>query len=750
MRLSLLFAVPALVATLPAQHQVPVNGVPQRVDFAIAYDTARGTTLLFGGSHLSTYNSYDPSAFHGDTWLRDAGGWRYVRPPTSPAPRSAHTMAFDAARQRTVLYGGFVAVSGPPNSRTLVDETWEHDGTTWQLRPTAHHPPVSTYQRMVFDLARQRLVWCGYRNTSPTNSLETWEYDGVDWQQANPSGAGPIDVLGALAYAPARQRLVLCGLHSGSPTSSFETWEYDGASWQLVPTAHVPLQYPGSACTTATDTNGQILLQAIDFATGPQHVTWRYDGVDWQPVATAHQPTGWWQEQLVYDTARGRHVLYNGKATWEFDGVDWTLAESRLLPEQRGGAVALADPARGRILLYGGYRDGVGVTSELVAWSGPQWQPLPAAVSPPPRLSPVLAFDTRRDRIVMHGGGSQTDTWEYDGATWRQIVTATTPWPALTAMAYDPVRGRCVAYGADYNPPFTPSNTWFFDGTDWQLATTAHQPPPRHQPVLTYDATHDVVAMYGGAALGTLTVRTDTWWLQDGDWRQQNPQVRPPVAYAIGAGDAARGRFVVATGATLGTLAPGGWYEYDGQRWSPLPVADGPWIDYVSRYVMVDDPATGRLLTIGVWGDVWAYQPPPLATFAALGTGCANGPAPRLGAAPGSTPQLGGAFTVQITGLPAAPGALFVAYGFDFASFQGAALPQELGWLGLPGCFLWLAPSGLGAFVAHAGGSASHTLALPANVALAGTRFLLQALQLDASAPAGVGAPSNAGIATAY
>jgi hypothetical protein len=508
----------------------------------------------------------------------------------------------------------------------------------------------------------------------------------------------------------------------------------------------------------AGDAGGHVLLQGSVTQNQPAsqrlHSTFRYDGVDWQPVPTAHQPTGWYGGLLVQDGVQNHHVWYSGRATWEFDGVDWREVDARLLPEARFSPTVLADPARRRLLMFGGHREGIGATSDLLAWTGTQWQLVPTAATPPARREPVVAFDTHRDRVVMHGGATPavtyTDTWEFDGATWTQRVTANTPWPLPTAMAFDPVRARCIAYGGLANPPHAVSNTWSYDGEDWTQVATVHRAPPRNRPAFAYDTAHDAMVLYGGHGNATNAVHTDTWWLRDGDWQQQDPQVRPPAAYTIGGYDQTRGRLVIATGDPVGGPGTSGFHEYDGQLWSALPTAAAPPTRISQRLVLQFEPVRGQLLAVGAWGEVWAYEPTPVATFATLGAGCAAGASPRLDAAPGSTPQLGGAFTVQLHGLAAAPGAVFVAYGFGQASWLGRALPQDLGWLGLPGCLLWLEPAGLGELVVHAGGRAALTLALPANGALAGTRFLLQGLPLDALTPLGLGAPTNAGVAIAH
>jgi hypothetical protein len=73
--------------------------------------------VLFGGN----VTSGDVLA---DTWEWDGTTWRDATPPgTKPGPRRFHSLAFDSARGRMVLYGGL-----DPSDRSLAD-TWELDAS---------------------------------------------------------------------------------------------------------------------------------------------------------------------------------------------------------------------------------------------------------------------------------------------------------------------------------------------------------------------------------------------------------------------------------------------------------------------------------------------------------------------------------------------------------------------------------------------------------------------------------------------
>lgn len=69
----------------------------------------------------------------------------------------------------------------------------------------------------------------------------------------------------------------------------------------------------------------------------------------------------------------------------------------------------------------------------------------------------------------------------------------------------------------------------------------------------------------------------------------------------------------------------------------------------------------------------------------------------------------------------------------------------------MPDCMLWIAPeAGAGPLLLHAGSSLNWSVALPAAPALAGIRLAMQALVFDGNAGNGIGAVSNAGIATLH
>jgi hypothetical protein len=94
--------------------RAPATSPPPRSSASIAYDSSRQRVVLFGGYDGASANNY-----LGDTWEWDGNSWTQRMPTTSPPPRSEHALAYDAVRQRLVLFGGL------GGSGIYFADTWE-------------------------------------------------------------------------------------------------------------------------------------------------------------------------------------------------------------------------------------------------------------------------------------------------------------------------------------------------------------------------------------------------------------------------------------------------------------------------------------------------------------------------------------------------------------------------------------------------------------------------------------------------
>ncbi len=113
-------------------RQVAADGPPPRASHAMAYDRDRGVIWLYGGG----YSDGSQTRRLDDLWQWDGERWtRVTTRGTSPGIRIGHAIAYDRARKRLVLFGGFGAEGSP------MDDTWEWDGALWSEPSDRHVAP---------------------------------------------------------------------------------------------------------------------------------------------------------------------------------------------------------------------------------------------------------------------------------------------------------------------------------------------------------------------------------------------------------------------------------------------------------------------------------------------------------------------------------------------------------------------------------------------------------------------------------
>jgi hypothetical protein len=243
------------------------------------YDSARDRIVLFGGVSGST-----PL---GDTWEWDGKYWSPSSPAASPSARLTHALAYDAHRHVVVLFGGTTSISGAVN----LNDTWEWDGTAWTQRATAVQPSPRV-SVMAFDSARNVTVLFGGWDGAPNG--ETWEWDGTTWLlrvPTDPEGDGnPPPTQGpALSYDSARGVTVLFGgsavlAGGGGKVETNQTWEWNGTSWRhAIPTDPEGDGDPAPRWTELAyhSGRGRVVMFGGMSNGVPQGDTWEWNGVSW-------------------------------------------------------------------------------------------------------------------------------------------------------------------------------------------------------------------------------------------------------------------------------------------------------------------------------------------------------------------------------------------------------------------------------------------------------------------------------------
>lgn len=188
-------------------------------DYGAAYDLARVRTVVFGG----TANVFFSQMLN-STYEYDGVTWTLATPGTVPPPRRLPAMAFATALGATVMFGG-----DDPQSSAFAD-TWLYDGATWTQVNTAHQPSARTGAHMVYDNQRAVCVLFGGRDPATLAILnDTWEFDGVDWTEIDAHVYPPRADFG-MTMDLLRNRPVLFGGRIANNGVVDDTWEF-GASY---------------------------------------------------------------------------------------------------------------------------------------------------------------------------------------------------------------------------------------------------------------------------------------------------------------------------------------------------------------------------------------------------------------------------------------------------------------------------------------------------------------------------------------
>ncbi len=294
---------------------------------AMAYDSARHRTVLFGGTILGA-----PYRL-GDTWEWDGTNWiqRALTGPTPP-PRRLHTLVYDSIRKRTVLFGGELGPSAAAN------DTWEWDGNTWTQACSNCGPTPRLNHAAAFDAAIGAMVVYGGNDAVGVPFTQTWTWNGSTWSlivgpPSTPAPTAPEN--GMMAYDSNRGVVVYFGGYQpvGNTVSS-ATWEFNGTIWSQRFPATVPAARNGVAMAFDSARNVTVLFGA------PDDFVWEWNGTNWTSTTLAPNPGPLRGNQgMVYDAARGKLVLFGGTTGFgtTLMGDTWELKEALSFIAATGG-----------------------------------------------------------------------------------------------------------------------------------------------------------------------------------------------------------------------------------------------------------------------------------------------------------------------------------------------------------------------------------------------------------------------------
>jgi hypothetical protein len=288
----------------------------------------------------------------------------------------------------------------------------------------------------------------------------------------------------------------------------------------FAPNLHVTVLFGGS---TPVDRGTAKIYELDD--------TWERQGSQWIQRFPAHNPGARGAHLMIYDSKRGRVVLFGGhngntdlNDTWIYQNGDWVPLLTVHTPTPRFLAGGAYDAARDRFVVFGGNQhsaDGK-ITSIYDTWEfdGTDW--VQTSASGPAVLKPILVYDAARNQTIMLGVNDKSETlmYAYDpsDASWKQLKPTTLPACANEAtMVFDDATQKVFFTGGVCAGSSTTEDSLEWDGTNWTKVDVTLAAGRVFGAAMTYDSDQNQVIMFGGATvLGTL--RSNTMLYANGIW----------------------------------------------------------------------------------------------------------------------------------------------------------------------------------------------------------------------------------------
>jgi uncharacterized protein (TIGR03437 family) len=155
----------------------PTTSPSVRTNPAMAYDPVHGQMILFGGVVGNNFS------FLNDTWVWDGTNWTEVFPQTSPPARFGHQMAYDSAHGKIVMFGG-------ATSSLIYGDTWLWDGSNWTQAPGVIGPPARYNYAMAYDISEgQAVIFGGFGASGDLSDTWLWNGSYWTQQQPQSSPA---------------------------------------------------------------------------------------------------------------------------------------------------------------------------------------------------------------------------------------------------------------------------------------------------------------------------------------------------------------------------------------------------------------------------------------------------------------------------------------------------------------------------------------------------------------------------------
>lgn len=373
-----------------------------RYGSAIAYDSARGVTVMFGG-RLNDGDSCDGGVdddcavgweFDGVTWTRIAAA--------GPEGRRVHRMAYHPASGGVMFFGGHNFSGDCAGSgQDECGDTWIWTGSSWDQRcdgddACTNAPSARSYYAMTYDPGSGHVWLFGGSGNGTLAAQNMWRWDGTDWSTpfsstparnfGNDSRLTPIGHSGVLL-------LVGQDYDNGDPL----TYEFDTTTGVFTELSTMASGHQSGSAMFYDPDRDLVFLHEEGLSA--------WDGSAWteqaygNPLLAEVFPDEFWHD-ATYDSGLGRPLLYASFADAGFFELDTAAARAPAHTFTAALSEANLDPKWGldRVDLSWqgggtGYRNGGTCSSEdgaqLLVWLGTDWAPVATTAGPASSASAI-------------------------------------------------------------------------------------------------------------------------------------------------------------------------------------------------------------------------------------------------------------------------------------------------------------------------------------------------------------------------
>jgi len=435
---------------------------PGRANATMAYDRSNGVVILYGGS--VTVGGL--KTLQGDTWVYSPGNstWTNKTPATSPPAREFSAMVHCPPND-TVLFGGVIS-----GSKEFVNDTWTYrlSGNAWTNRTNDSAPAPRSRHSMAYDAGKGLLIMAGGLGHAEYNwRADSWSLDGKTWNWAMGTRNAPSWRTGAEYAQDARNgTFYIFGGDDGAFVPDAlntrlycgDTWKFDGCAgkWTLLsPTRACQNLSVRSGLRTSWGSEASGSTMVYDgrnrdlMLFGPmagstklaENHTYLFNlsSREWKDLgasfngnaasgvfsATYNPRTG--ETFLFGGTENGLYTLNRARPAWESCNASFST------PNNFDDASMVCLESTGELLLYGS----IAHSPVTFIYTNNSWSKKPNANDPPARTRFSMVYDSFRDEAVLAGGEVSNlpadETWCYNvtAQAWTKL-NPPTPFPKMS------------------------------------------------------------------------------------------------------------------------------------------------------------------------------------------------------------------------------------------------------------------------------------------------------------------------------